>query len=170
MLLFWARMLLIVIDQAFQHRHTLKRDRGRWFVHPLPSHLARVMVYCAAMMSVTLLAAPQTREATGQPRADPPLPDIRLLMQEVQEHQKQLDKVRESCTYTSLQTRQDIDGNGQLKKTETEEDEVFFVNGHVIERTVKKNGQPLSDHDQQKRFTVETQQAKDAEVTLAKRP
>ena len=71
-------------------------------------------------------------------------------MREVMDHQKQLDKVRETYTYSSLQTTQDIDGNGQVKKTESEEGEDFFVNGHVIERTVKKNGQPLNEHDQQK--------------------
>lgn len=52
LLLFWARMLLIIIiDQALKHRHTLKRDRRHRFVHPLPSHLARVMICCAAMVS-----------------------------------------------------------------------------------------------------------------------
>jgi hypothetical protein len=93
-----------------------------------------------------LLVAP----ALAQQAVNPPLPDIRQLMREVQDHQKQLDKVRESYTYTSLQTTQDIDSNGQVKKTETQENEDFFVNGHVIERTIKKNGQPLNDHDQQK--------------------
>ena len=42
-------------------------------------------------------------------------------MREVEEHQKQLDKVRENYTYTSLQTTQDMDANGQVKKTETRE-------------------------------------------------
>jgi hypothetical protein len=80
----------------------------------------------------------------------PPLPDIRQLMREVEEHQKQLEKVRENYTYTSLQTTQDLDENGRVTKTETAEFEDFFVNSHVIERMVKKNGQPLNDHDQQK--------------------
>jgi hypothetical protein len=68
----------------------------------------------------------------------------------VREHQWQFDKVRENYTYTSLQTTEDIDANGQVQKTETVEDQEFFVNGHVIERTVKKNGSPLNDHDQQR--------------------
>ena len=51
--------------------------------------------------------------AQAKPAAmNAPLPDIRQLMHEVQEHQKQLDKVRENYTYTSLQTVQDIDSNG----------------------------------------------------------
>jgi hypothetical protein len=71
-------------------------------------------------------------------------------MQEVQDHQKLLEKVRESYTYNSTQTVQDLDSSGKVTKTETSENEDFFVNGHVIERTVKKNGQALSGHDQQK--------------------
>jgi hypothetical protein len=171
LLLAWARMLLIVIDQAIQQRHTQKRDRRHRFVHPLPSHLARVMVCCAAMGSVALLAAPQTpQQATEQPRADHPLPDIRRLMQEVQGHQKQLDKIRESYTYTSMETGQDIDANGQVKKTETEESEVVFVNGHIIGRTVKKNGQALSDHDQQKETERVTKLVEKAEKTPPGQP
>jgi hypothetical protein len=151
LLLVWVRILLIIIGQTIQHRRTLKRKRRHRFVHPLPNRLARIMVCCGAMGPVALLAASQPpRQATEQPRADPPLPDIHQLMQEVQEHQKQLDKIREFYTYTSMETGQDIDANGQVKKTDTEEDEVFFVNGHIIARKVKRNGQPLSDHDQQK--------------------
>jgi hypothetical protein len=36
--------------------------------------------------------------AQAQQPASPPLPDIRQLMHEVQDHQRQLDKVRESYT------------------------------------------------------------------------
>jgi hypothetical protein len=78
------------------------------------------------------------------------LPDVRQLMLEVQAHQKQLDKIRENYTYTSLQTTQDLDSNGQVKKTEATENEDFFVNSHVIERTVKKDGKALDPHDEQK--------------------
>src|SRR5208337_3310646 len=80
----------------------------------------------------------------------PDLPDIRQLMNDVQEHQKQVEKARENDTYTALITTQDIDSNGRVTKTESEEDENFFVNGHLIARRVKKDGQPLSQHEEQK--------------------
>ena len=91
--------------------------------------------------------------AYGQKAADPaalPIPDIRTLMVEVMDHQKQLEKVRENYTYHSSTTTQEIDAGGQVKKTESEDSEVFFINTHRIERTVKKDGKPLNDHDQQK--------------------
>jgi hypothetical protein len=103
--------------------------------------------------------------APAQKATEPPLPDIRQLMNEVQDHQKQLEKVRENYTYTSMQTTQDIDSNGQVKKSETEEAEDFFVNGHVIERTVKKNGQPLNDHDAQKETERVTKLVEKAQKT-----
>jgi hypothetical protein len=95
-----------------------------------------------------VLLLPSPTAPAQQPAA--PIPDVRALIEEVRQHQKQLEKVREDYTYSSLQTIQDIDGGGKVTKTESSEGEDFFVNGHVIERTVKKNGQPLNDHDQQK--------------------
>ena len=88
--------------------------------------------------------------AATLPAQQPPIPDIRTLITEVAEHQKQLEKVRENYTYHSTSITEDIDSSGKITKTETEESEVFFVNGHRIERTVKKDGKPLNDHDQQK--------------------
>ncbi len=82
--------------------------------------------------------------------ADAPLPDIRALMREVEAHQEQLEKVRENYTYNSIQTIQDVDSSGQVKKTQSEEYDDFFVNGHIIEREVKKDGQPLTGRDEEK--------------------
>ena len=85
--------------------------------------------------------------ALAQQAMNAQLPDIRQLMSEVQQHQKQLEKVRENYTYSSLQTVQEVDSNGKVVKTQTTEAENFFVNTHLIVRIVKKNGQPLSGHD-----------------------
>jgi len=58
--------------------------------------------------------------------------------------------VRENYTFSSFVTTQDIDANGRVTQTKTEELEEFFVNAHPIGRTVKKNGQPLDGHAQKK--------------------
>ena len=94
-----------------------------------------------------------------------PLPDVHQLMHEVAEHQKQLDKVRESYTYTSLQTTQDLDASGKVTKTESTENEDFFVNSHVIERVVKKNGQPLSENEEKKETERVTKLVEKAQKT-----
>jgi len=78
------------------------------------------------------------------------LPDIRQLMLEVQAHQRLLDAVRENYTFTAHEAVEDLDGSGRVTKTETAEKEDFFVNGHLIERKVKKNGKDLDAHEQDK--------------------
>src|SRR3954469_23034425 len=90
------------------------------------------------------------QSAVSQQTGQTPLPDIRELMREVQEHQKKLDQIRENYTYTSYQQVQDMDSNGQVKKTQSSEYEDFFVNGHVIERKVKVDDKPLDESAQRK--------------------
>jgi hypothetical protein len=82
--------------------------------------LAQAIVCCVAIGSISLSALAQAARQVPQPVAlvaNPPLPDIRQLMQEVQNHQRQLDKVRESYTYTSMQTTQDIDARLRRMRT-----------------------------------------------------
>jgi len=114
----------------------------------------RIAMLAGLIPSLLLYPPTLGQQPVGQTglagQAAAPLPEIRQLMREVQEHQKQLEKVRENYTFTSLETTQDIDGSGQVKKTETEEYEEFYVNGHPIGRLVKKDGKPLDDHDRQK--------------------
>jgi len=108
--------------------------------------------------------------ANAQQSANAPLPDPRQLMRDVLAHQKQLDKIRENYTYSSLQTVEDIDGNGKVTKTESNENEAFFVNGHGIERTVKKNGKPLDQHEDQKETERATKLVRKAEKTPRDQP
>ena len=75
---------------------------------------------------------------------EPALPNAATLLREVEAHQKQLDKIRENYTFRATRTTRELDGNGRVKKTQTEEDEVFFVNGHQIGKTVRKDGKDLT--------------------------
>jgi hypothetical protein len=114
---------------------SVRLQRYSWMVIP------KMFVVCLALAAV---CAAQT------PAPAPPLPDLHQLMRAVMDHQKQLEAVRENYTFTSLVTTQEMDAAGQVKKTESEESEEFFVNGHMIDRTVKKDGKPLSAGDEQK--------------------
>ena len=66
------------------------------------------------------------------------------MLREVEAHQKQLDKLREDYTFRSLRTTREVDSSGNTKKTETEEHEVFFVNGHRVQKLVRKDGKDLT--------------------------
>ncbi|WP_420237497.1 hypothetical protein ACOBR2_18120 [Telmatobacter bradus] len=96
-----------------------------------------------------------------------PLSDVRQLMQQVEEHQRQLDKVREDYTYTSSTTTEDVDSSGRVTKTETAEEENFFVNGHPITRLVKKDGKALDGKELEKETERVTKRVEKASQTPA---
>jgi hypothetical protein len=106
----------------------------------------------------------------AQQGASAPMPNIPDLMRKVADHQKQLEKVRENFTFTSAQTVEDIDSNGHVTKTEAQEDDDFFVNGHLIERMVMKNGKPLAGHDEEKETERVTKLVEKAEKTPPDQP
>lgn len=120
----------------------------------------------AVILAMSLSAYP----ALAQKSQERPIPEPRQLMKEVLEHQKNLEKVRENYTYSSLQTVQDVDSNGRVTKTETREGEDFFVNGHIIERTVKRNGKPLSGRDLDKETDRVTKLVEKAQKTPSGQP
>ena len=125
---------------------------------PLKSRIALCLVVAGSLALVANAQQPVT------------LPDVHKLMAEVEAHQKQLDQVRENFTYTSLVTTEEVDGSGRVTKTETEEMEHFFVNGHPIGRTVKKNGKPLSEKEQGKETERVTKLVEKAEKTPSGQP
>lgn len=117
-----------------------------------------------------ILSLLPVRLGHAQEAANAPLPEIRELMREVQEHQKQLEKVRENYTYSSVQVTQDIDGKGQVKKTETQEYEEFYTNGHQIGRLVKKDGKRLEANEEQKEAERVTKLVEKAQNTPSDKP
>jgi len=120
--------------------------------HPRPlQRLLRSRALPLAL-SVPLVAFPQT--------PDPPLPDVPTLIQQVREHQRQMESVQENYTFHETQVSQELNKNGTVKKTESVEFEIFFVNTHEIRRLIKKDGQDL-DPDQQKK--VQDQVMKEVE-------
>ncbi len=114
---------------------------------------------------MVFLLASQSAISQSQNQPSESSPDIRKLMVDVMDHQKQLEKIRENYTYHARTVDQELDSSGKITKTVTEDHEVFFVNGHRIERTVSKDGKPLSDHDQQKETERITKLVEKAEKT-----
>jgi hypothetical protein len=94
-----------------------------------------------------------------------PLPDVPTLLREVEAHQAQMEKARENYTFVERSVTTELNKDGSVKKTETEEDEVFFVNTHEVQRKVKKNGQPLSPDEQQKETERVTKEVEKAQKT-----
>ena len=78
------------------------------------------------------------------------LPDAATMLREVEAHQKHLDKVRENYTFRAVQTTRQLDSSGNTKKIETEEHEVFFVNGQRVQKLVRKDGKDLTPEQARK--------------------
>jgi hypothetical protein len=88
--------------------------------------------------------------ATKPDEGERPLPDIPELMQAVEVNQKRSEAVEKDYMYRSVRTLEQTDGHGGVKKTETEEYDIFWVNGVPVHRLMKKNGKELSAEEQKK--------------------
>jgi hypothetical protein len=99
------------------------------------------------ILLVLLACVAPTAAGAGDPAA---LPDAATMLREVEAHQKQLDKIREDYTFRSVETTRQLDGSGNTKKVETEEHEVFFVNGERVQKLVRKDGKDLTPEQARK--------------------
>jgi hypothetical protein len=94
--------------------------------------------------------AGQEAVGTKSEEAERPLPDLPALMRSVETNQRASEAIEKDYMYRSMHTMQSTDGHGGVKKTETEEYEVFWVNGVPVHRLTKKNGKELSAEEQKK--------------------
>jgi hypothetical protein len=93
-----------------------------------------------------------------------PLPNIALLMLDVEARQREAEKVEKDYIFHSVATGQEVDGHGAVKKTEVNEYDVFWIDGVPVRKLVKKDGKPLTDKEAQKeseRIDKEAQKAKE---------
>lgn len=79
-----------------------------------------------------------------------PLPDIPQLMHEVEAHERTAEAVEKDYLYHAVDTVQELDGHGGVKKTESREYDVFWVEGVPVHKLTSKDGRALSPQDQKK--------------------
>ncbi len=116
------------------------------FPRPLSAVSPLYRLFCAAILpvflSIPILASAQTAPA--------PIPDVATLLNQVRDHQRQMDAVQENYTFHEANVVHQLNKDGSVKKTETNEYEIFYVNTHEVRRLIKKDGRDL-DPDQQKK-------------------
>src|SRR5450756_1812851 len=93
-------------------------------------------------------AAPQL--SSPETLDDRPLPDIATLMHQVEANQKAEEEVRKNYIFHTLETRNDLDGKGTVKKSVVSEFDVFWIDGVPVTKLVKKDGNELTPDDQEK--------------------
>ena len=120
--------------------------------------LAPIILSVDAAVALAQSGTPATKVA-NQPRSpaidrraaiDRPLPNIALLMLDVEARQREAEKVEKDYIFHSVATGQEVDGHGAVKKTEVDEYDVFWIDGVPVRKLVKKDGKPLTDKEAQK--------------------
>ncbi|HEX7158591.1 MAG TPA: hypothetical protein VF214_06240 [Edaphobacter sp.] len=108
---------------------------------------------------VGLAQAPDTNKSNEQVQAavvetreavEKPLPDVSALMREVAAHQRQSEAVLKDYIYREIETEQETDGHDGIKKTETREFDIFWLNGVPVHKMVKKDGRELTAEELKK--------------------
>src|SRR3977135_1643463 len=94
--------------------------------------------------SAPVLQAGEETAGTKPDEVERPLPDIPALMHSVEVNQRASEAVEKDYMYRSVQTHDETDGHGGVKKSETMEYDVFWVNGVPVHRLTKRNGKDLS--------------------------
>lgn len=95
-----------------------------------------------SLLALALPGASQTEAA--------PLPDIPTLMHQVEEHQRAAEAIQKDYIYHSVSTSRDIDKHGAVKKTETREYDIFWINGVEVRKLLKKDGRDLTSEEARK--------------------
>jgi hypothetical protein len=105
----------------------------------------------AAVLGIVFTAMPfyaqdsvVTQPAATSDLALKPLPDIPALMRAVEANQRNSESLQKNYIYHSTQIAQQSDGHGGVKKTETREFEIFWINGVPVRRLLRKDGKDLS--------------------------
>ena len=104
---------------------------------------------CFAQTS-SVPASPKLVPATvsGSPAPEQPLPDTRTLLFDVERNQKRLEQLRRDYTYHVRMVSETLEKSGGVKKVETTDAESLTVDGIRVDRTVARNGKPLSPEEQ----------------------
>ncbi len=99
--------------------------------------------------TVTHTAAPRTQFDFPQ-RSIEALPDLKALVQQVTDNQAQIDRLLEQYTWTQDVTSRELDKNGVLKEKNAETQEITHYRGFQVERTIARNGLPLTADELEK--------------------
>ena len=97
-----------------------------------------------AVLLAAALAAAVPSPAQNAPPINAPLPNPNELLQRALASEKKLAAEQERYQCRVSETTVETDKNGKVKKTKSEVDEQFFVNGIPIQRTLAKDGRDLT--------------------------
>ena len=69
------------------------------------------------------------------------------MMRDVEANQRKAEAVEKDYIYRSVETAEEVDGRGQVKKKTVKEYDIYWVDGVRVRRMVKKNGKALTPEE-----------------------
>ena len=102
--------------------------------------LALILCYASATAQQPTTPAPATQ----------PLPPIPQLLLDAERNQKASEAANKDYTYHVHLEQQEVDHNGNVKKTITTDSESLTIDGIRVDRTVARDGKPLTADEAQK--------------------
>src|SRR5258705_13096727 len=78
------------------------------------------------------------------------LPDLKALFKEIDDNQKAIDKLKENYAGSQSEEETEFEGDGRVKKRESNDYTFFYLNGEEVTTRVKKDGKLLSAEEQKK--------------------
>ena len=101
-------------------------------------------------LTLLLLLLPSIHTSAQQPPTTQPLPPTTQLLLDAERNQKASEAANKDYTYHVHLEQQELDHNGNLKKTITTDSESLTIDGIRIDRVVARNGKPLTPDEAQK--------------------
>src|SRR6478609_12228440 len=120
-------------------------------------HSAVLKQYTAKFLVLTCLVSPLLSQQTAENPAQniPATPDlsqdqIRDLIREAAEKDMQNDKKQRDYTYIQREEEHKLDGNHQVKSSESKTYEIMVLYEEQVRKLIAKDDKPLSDNDARK--------------------
>lgn len=97
-----------------------------------------------------------------------PIPDVKLLFDEIRANAEKVDEILENYSYTELRIDREVASTGDLVDKSSEKTLLTFYKGYRIRRLIEKNGRALSASDQEKEDREAQKQVAEIEARIAK--
>lgn len=96
------------------------------------------------------------------------LPDIQMLLKELQLNEDKVDNILDSYSYSQKIIFRELGKDGVLREISSTTQQLSFYKGYRISRTIEKNGKPLSQKDQEEADKDAARQVAEIEKKIAK--
>jgi hypothetical protein len=110
-----------------------------------------------------LAQTPSPGQPTPSSTSQRPLPDINSLMEQAEAQEKASRETVKEYIFRVIDTVQELDSHGTVKKTSTGELEEFWINGVYFRRLLARDGKPISGNELKKQNELIDKRIADAE-------